>query len=211
MNLAICETGVQHPVLWIESRLHERPDKLRSKLQEEINKISNVQYIAMAFGYCGSALTGIKSENSFLVIPRVDDCIALLLGSQAKRYLLSNETGTYYLTKGWLEYENSILNEYDRCSSRYGQERAKEITKIMLEHYRRLVVIDTGAYCVETCLEKIQKLANILNINYQVVPGSGDLLKKLLTGQWDNDFCIIPPGTKVTMELLRAKKPIRIK
>jgi hypothetical protein len=211
VNLAISETGVDHPVIWIESRLHERPDNLRAKLQEEINKISNVKYIILAFGHCGNAVVGLKSESSFLVIPRVDDCIALLLGCQAKRYSLSHEMGTYYLTRGWLEYENSILNEYERSAKRYGQERAVAVVKTMLENYMRLVVIDTGAYRVEACLEQVQKLANVLNIKYQIMPGSGILLKSLLTGQWDHDFCIIPPGSRITFDLLMAKKRIKIK
>ncbi len=210
VNLAIRETGVDHPVIWIEARLHERPDNLRVKLQEEINKISNVQYIMLAFGHCGNAVVGLKSESSSVVIPRVDDCIALLLGSQAKRCFLSQEMGTYYLTRGWLEYENSIVSEYERSARRYGQERAVAVVRAMLENYMRLVVIDTGAYHVEACLEKVQKLANILNINYQILPGSGELLKRLFAGQWNHDFCVIPPGSSISLELLMAKKTYQV-
>lgn len=93
---AIAETGVTHPVIWIESGLHNWPDKLRARLQEQISAIDNVEYIIMAFGYCGNSLLRIKSDNAKLVIPRVDDCISLLLGSYLRRQQMSGEMGTYF-------------------------------------------------------------------------------------------------------------------
>jgi hypothetical protein len=129
-----------------------------------------------------------------------------LLGSQAAQRRLSSELGTYYLTRGWLEYENGILNEFERNINRYGQIRAYEISRVMLEHYSRLILIDTDAYSMEACKEKVQRLADILGISYEIVPSSGELLDKLLRGPWDEDFSIIPCGSTVTKEHLWAKK-----
>ena len=210
LNLAISRTGVDYPVIWIESRFHEQPDQLRARLQDVINRISNVQYIVLAFGYCGNALLGLEARKASLVIPRVDDCISLLLGSQALYHKFSNEVGTYFLTGGWLKYENGILNEFGRNIQRYGQARAYEISKVMLAHYSRLVLIDTGAYDIDVCLEKVQRLAGILGIAYEVIPGSGELLTKLLEGPW-HDFSIIPPGSSVTEEHLWAQRACSIK
>lgn len=210
LNLAISRAGVDYPVIWIESRFHEQPDQLRERLQDVINHVSNVQYIILAFGYCGNALLGLEARKASLVIPRVDDCISLLLGSQALYHKLSNEVGTYFLTGGWLKYENGILNEFSRNIKRYGQARAYEISKVMLAHYSRLVLIDTGAYDIDVCLEKVQRSAKILGIAYEVIPGSGELLTKLLEGPW-HDFSIIPPGSAVTEEHLWAQIACSIK
>jgi hypothetical protein len=62
LNLAISRTGVDYPVIWMESRLHEHPDRLRARLQDEIDRISNVRHIVLAFGYCGNAMLGLKAE-----------------------------------------------------------------------------------------------------------------------------------------------------
>ena len=210
LNLAISRTGVDYPVIWIESRFHEQPDRLRTRLQDAINRISNVQHIILAFGYCGNALLGLETREASLIIPRVDDCISLLLGSQTLYHKLSSEFGTYFLTKGWLKYENGILNEFGRNIDRYGQARAHAISKVMLAHYSRLVLIDTGAYDIDVCLEKVQRLTKILGIAYEVMPGSGELLHKLLQGPWD-DFSIIPPGSTVTEEHLWAQTVCSIK
>jgi hypothetical protein len=206
LNLAISRTGVKYPIIWIDSRLHEHPDKLQIRLQDEINRISNVQHIALAFGYCGNAVLGLKAKNASLVIPRVDDCISLLLGSVSLHNRLSSEQDTYYLTKGWLEYEYGILNQLERSINRYGQERACQIHRDMLQHYSRLILIDTGAYSVESCLEKVNKLAKVLGVDYEKIIGSGGLLDKLLQGPWDEDFSIIPLGSEVTKEHLWASK-----
>lgn len=204
VNKVVEEERIDYPVIWIESGLHNFPDKLREKLQEQINKISNVQYIVIAYGYCGNALLGIHSDNAKLIIPRVDDCISLLVGSYQHREALSKEMGTYFLTRGWIENENNIINEYERCVERYGEEQAERVMRIMLEHYRRLVLIDTGAYpLADKCLEKSFALAKRLGLRYQIEPGSLNLLKKLLTGPWDEDFVILQPGTALSMNDFR--------
>jgi hypothetical protein len=201
---AIEETGAAHPVIWIESGLHNWPEKLHRRLQEQISCIDNVEYIIMAFGYCGNSLLGIESPNARLVIPRVDDCISLLLGSYQKRQQMSAEMGTYFLTKGWMDYENNILKEYERCAARYGNEKAERVMKIMLENYKRLALIDTGAYNLDDCLSRSCSFACKLGLRHEVVPGSLDLLKKLFSGPWDEEFLIIPLGEVLTFDHFRT-------
>ncbi|HHV35462.1 MAG TPA: DUF1638 domain-containing protein [Syntrophomonadaceae bacterium] len=204
VNKVIAEAGIDYPVIWIESGLHNFPETLRERLQEQINKIANVEHIILVYGYCGNALLGIYSHNAKLIIPRVDDCISLLLGSYQKREALSNELGTYFLTKGWIENENNIIKEYERCVERYGQEQSERVMKIMLEHYKRLVLIDTGAYSLDDeCLEKSYVLAKKVGLRYQIETGSLNLLKKLLSGPWDDDFVILQPGEALSMDDFR--------
>lgn len=202
VNLAIKETGVDYPVLWIESGLHNFPDRLGQKIQEEINKIENVETILLAFGYCGNSLLGIKSPRARLIIPRVDDCISLLLGSYERRQSLYKEVGTYFLTKGWLENEQNLLSEYERCIKRYGKDKALRVMKMMLNNYHRLMVIETQAYQFEGILDKTKGFADALGLTHEKIDGSLRLLKKFLLGPWDDEFAIIPPGAEVTLEYL---------
>lgn len=215
LNLAVKETGVSHPIFFVESGLHNFPDSLRRRIQEEINRIDNVDTILMGFGYCGNSLIGIKSHRAGLVIPRVDDCISLLLGSYDLRKNISREMGTYFLTKGWLEYESNLLTEYERCVRRYGSEKALRIMKIMLQNYGRLVTIDTGAYPVEDFVSRTRDFADRLGMKHEIVGGSLRFLIKLLRGPWDEEFIIIEPGREVTFEDMRIcgagdKKPEQI-
>lgn len=200
VNLAIAETGVPYPVLWIESGLHNFPDRLGQKIQQEINNIENVETILLAFGYCGNSLLGITSSRAQLIIPRVDDCISLLLGSYERRQSMDKEIGTYFLTKGWLENEQNLVSEYERCVVRYGKEKALRVMKLMLNNYHRLMVINTQAYQAEGVLTKTKWFADVLGLSHEEIEGSSRLLKKLLLGPWDAEFAIIQAGEKVTLE-----------
>ena len=200
VKLTIAETGVNYPVLWIESGLHNFPERLGQKIQEEINKIENVETILLAFGYCGNSLLGIKSSRAQLIIPRVDDCISLLLGSYERRQTLYKEVGTYFLTKGWLENEQNLLSEYERCVMKYGKDKAIKVMKMMLNNYHRLMVIDTQAYQSEGVLTKTKGFADVLGLSHEKIEGSLRFLKKLLLGPWDEEFIILPPGEEVTLE-----------
>lgn len=203
LNMAIKETACDFPVLWIESGLHIYPNSLNKRLQEELNRLSNVDQVLMAFGYCGNALLGLTPASFRLIFPRVDDCISLLLGSQQSRKELSEEMGTYYLTKGWLDYESNIWQEYQNSVKRHGKDRTDRVFKQILAHYRRLAVINTGAYEVPEFLETTENIAETFGLSHQVVPGSTRYLKKLLMGPWDDEFVIIDQGTTVKLEHLR--------
>ncbi|MDN5376300.1 MAG: hypothetical protein PWQ39_1340 [Thermacetogenium sp.] len=204
VNMAIAETGVKHPVIWVESGLHNHPETLRMRLQETVSRISNVENIILCYGYCGNSLLGLHSTRARLIVPRVDDCISLLLGSYEKREALSREMVSYFLTRGWIVNENNIIREYERCVERYGKERAQRVLKMMLEHYRRLILIDTGAYPLDdACLAKSYEIAEMMGLKHQVVKGSIGMLKQLLTGPWDENFIVLEPGEELSMDYFR--------
>ncbi|KUO53553.1 MAG: hypothetical protein APF76_12150 [Desulfitibacter sp. BRH_c19] len=200
---AIFETGTKFPVIWIESGLHNYPEILRDKLQDQINKIANVDEIYLAFGYCGNSLLGVHSEKAKLIIPKVDDCISLLLGSCKIREDLAQEAGTYFLTRGWIEHENNIIKEYNRCIEKYGKEKATKVIKMMLEHYKCLVLIDTGAYLTKDYLHYSHSFASSFGLEHKIVHGSISFLKRLFTGPWDENFIILQPGEVINIEYFR--------
>jgi hypothetical protein len=197
---AIKGTAGDYDIHWIESGLHNYPDKLKSTLQEHIDSITGSDYIVLIFGLCGNALLGLGSKESTLVIPRVDDCISLFLGGNSKRRDGEQAVRAYYLTKGWLRYENNIWKEYSKSIERYGLEKTRSIFKIMLKHYTHLVVIDTGAYNLEDFIEETKEIAEELGLEHKVVPAELDLLNAALNNNWDQGFALIEPGQKVTLQ-----------
>jgi hypothetical protein len=200
LQLTIEQTGVNYPVVYIESGLHNHPDSLRRRIQEELDKVDNVDAVVMVFGYCGNSLMGIKSSRFKIVIPRVDDCISLLLGSAKRRKEISEKMGTYFLTKGWLDGESNLLIEYERCLARYGEIRTLRVMKTMLGHYRRFMVIDTGAYQVESIIPRTEKFAELLDMQHEIAPGSLRLLRKLLLREWDEEFIVLQPDQEISMD-----------
>jgi hypothetical protein len=200
VNLAISTTGVSHPVCWTDSKLHAKPENLREHVQSVLNRISNVETVLLAFGYCGAGLVGVKSDGARLVLPKVEDCISLVLGSEERRRQHSVATASYYLTRGWIESEKNIADEWAYAIRRFGMERGRKLMRSMLKHYRQLTLIDTGAYDITSYQARTKILAEDLNLINRTVDGSQRLLEKLLVGPWDDEFLVIEPGREVTRD-----------
>jgi hypothetical protein len=200
LQLAIAQTGTRFPVVLVESGLHLYPDKLKSSLQEELDRIANVNRVLLAFGYCGNCVVGIKPPSFTLTLPRAADCISLLLGSSQRRAEVQGEAQTYFLTQGWFEHERNIYREYEDAVARFGKERADRIFKTMLAHYKRLAVIDTGAYPLDSILKKTTSIADSFGLEHIVLPGDLSFLRALLTGPWDERFINVSPGQTITLE-----------
>ncbi|CQR73014.1 hypothetical protein SpAn4DRAFT_2246 [Sporomusa ovata] len=74
---------------------------LRGKVPEYIDTLE-ANIILMLFGCFGNGLVGIKFAKATLIIPRIDDCITMLLGSTETRRNIPDEASTFFLTKDWL-------------------------------------------------------------------------------------------------------------
>ena len=196
---AMHETGCKFPASWIESGLHNFPDKLRRNLQETLDGI-NAERVLLVMGYCCNSLVGLKTRDFELIFPRADDCITLLLGSLDTRKMHER---TYFLTKGWLDGERNVYEEYKYTIKKYGLEQGKEIMKMMLEHYEYLGIMNTGVCDFDELCEKTKKIAFELGLSLKTIEATDLLLKNLLTGPWANsEFHIIPCNTVIEISHL---------
>jgi hypothetical protein len=189
--------GMQHQTL--EFGLHVYPDKLRRTLQQAIDAVSG-QYetIILGYGLCSQAVVGLRANQCTLVMPRVDDCIAIFLGSRAA-YLdqAQSEPGTYYLTKGWIEVGDTPFSEFDRTVQRFGQEKAEWIFHQMMCNYKRLALINTGQYELERYRQYARREAQRFSLRYEEIDGSDAMVKKMIFGPWEEGFVIVPPGETI--------------
>jgi hypothetical protein len=62
--------------------LHLRPAELKKALQAKIDESSGqAEVLLLGYGLCSMAVVGLHATTAYLVVPRVDDCIAIFLGS----------------------------------------------------------------------------------------------------------------------------------
>lgn len=198
--LPLMPEGMQHQIF--DFGLHVYPEKLRRTLQEAIDAVSG-QYdtIILGYGMCSQAVVGIKASGCRLVVPRVDDCIAIFLGSRTAYTAQSRaEPGTYYLTKGWIEVGDTPFSEYERSVQRYGKERAERIYRLMFANYKRLALINTGQYELERYRDYSRRTAERFGLRYEEIEGSDTLVRKMLFGPWDDEFVVIEPGETFTLQ-----------
>lgn len=173
----------------IESGLHNMPKKLHARLQKELDACRNCDTVLLAMGFCGNSVVGLRAGNFQLVLPRVEDCISLLLGPAAR------PLDSYFLTQGWLDGERNIWCEYEYCVQKYGAELGREIFDQMFRNYRTITLLDTGCYDVAVAAAQARRIAGALSLRLCIRPGTLEALCRLLAGPWEDSrqFVIVPP------------------
>jgi len=200
VEIVIRETGCSYPVSWVDSGLHNVPKKLNAALQELLDGV-NAERVLLAMGFCGNSLEGLLTRDFQLIYPRVDDCITMLLGSFSNRQRFQK---TYFLTRGWIDGERNIFEEYKYTIEKYGQEQGKEIFSLIMNHYENLGVLDTGVCDYDKLLEEARTIASTLGFALLPIDGTNVLLKQLITGPWpDNKFVTINKNTTICLKDLR--------
>lgn len=196
--LSLLPPGMTHQVL--DFGLHVNPEALKRTLQDAVDAATTTaDTIILGYGLCSQAVVGLRANGCTLVVPRVDDCIAIFLGSKAAYHQQFHaEPGTYYLTKGWIEAGDSPFDEYEDLIERYGQEKARWVTKQLLKNYTRLALINTGQHELERYRTYARRTAARFDLRYEEIPGSTELIKKMLYGPWDDDFVVVRPGETIS-------------
>ncbi len=183
----------------LDFALHVEPQKLRQRLQEEIDNTEGDCDIILGYGKCSNALEGLSSRTHKLIVPRVEDCIAIFLGSQEEYLRVQREEpGTYYLTKGWVIAQGNALEEYSRILEKYGEYRARRVVGAIFANYKRIVLINTGNYELDESRRFASEMAAFLGLALEEIEGSRRLLKKMIKGQWDDEFILVDKGLPVS-------------
>lgn len=196
-------------VTFMDYGLHRSPHKMTWTLQEAIDEIEEPSLVVLGYGLCGNGLHGVKSGQHTLLIPRADDCIALLLGSR-QAYVREFEAvpGTYYLSKGWLESGSHPLKEYEECIEKYGQEDADWIMDQQYQHYERLVLVTHSQADMEKYRPQAEEVARFCQrwgMRYEEILGSDTFVRRMIEvasgpDPGDDDFVVIPPGGEILQE-----------
>jgi hypothetical protein len=196
-------------VTFMDYGLHQSPSKLTSALQEAIDSFEEPSLVVLGYGLCGNGLHGIKAGRHTLLVPRADDCIAVLLGSrEAYRREFESVPGTYYLTKGWLESGSNPLQEYETYVEKYGSEKAQWIMDLQYQNYERLVLVAHSQAELETYRPQAQEIARYCErwgIRYEEILGSDVYVRRLIEVAAapdiaDRSFVIVPPDGELRMD-----------
>lgn len=201
ISLAIERTGTKYPLYVLKENDHDIPHRLRRNIQQHLNTLNDYNRILMAFGTCGGAMVGLQTGDFELVIPRVDDCLSLLMGSMARRQQVLEGGFGIFLTESWLRHSKSMSAELARIQRIYTPERARQVIQAMYGKFDSLNVIDTGAYDVEAILPETRALAEHLDLIHRIQTGTTAYLEALITGPWPPEhFIRIQSHSTVTHE-----------
>jgi hypothetical protein len=198
---------------YLPTGLHDTGTKLmREGIQQAIDAAEGKGYDAIALGYalCGTGIAGVRARTIPVVVPRAHDCIALLMGSREKYKEYFNENpGTYYRSIGWVERQAELTEQVagiglddnlQQLIDKYGEDAGRFLYEEMSgykKHYSRLTFIRTGLEVDDSFRQSAQAEAVEKGWKYEELDGSTTLFRRLLAGDWNDDFLVVQPGQKV--------------
>jgi hypothetical protein len=203
----------------VKKGLHNQPVILRDRLQTAIDNTDEKDFdaILLAYGLCGQATAGLMAQRIPVVIPRAHDCITLFLGSRQKyQEQFEHEPGTFWYAQDYIERDDgsgavlsmgsgtdteleAVYNEYVQ---KYGKDNADYLMEVMgawQAHYKRAVFIDLQVGNGASVETRARDEAARRGWSYERMKGDLILIRRLLQGDWENDFLVLPPGQKVIM------------
>ena len=199
LEAAQVKMGTKCPIYTLNRALHSQPKNMRQCLMDVLNALpESITTVLIAMGYCGGSLDNICARQR-LVIPNLDDCITMLLTKTDAQEGNLKQRGHMYFRDSECGGVN-VQRMLDNLRQEYGMERGTGIFGMWFADYTHADIIDTGVFdCYEeSYVESIQKQADLIRCELGYVEGSNRILEKLVSGQWDEQFLIVPPGTVLT-------------
>lgn len=196
LEAAQVKMRTNYPVYTLDRALHSEPKNMRQSLLDTLNALpEHMTTVLIAMGYCGGSLDNICTRQQ-LVIPNLDDCITMLLTRTDTQQGNLKQRGHMYFRDSECGGVN-VQRMLDNLRREYGMERGTGIFGMWFADYTHADIIDTGVFdCYEeSYVESIQKQADLIRCELDYVEGSNRILEKLVSGQWDEQFLIVPPGT----------------
>lgn len=212
-------SSISHNIVDVEllkKGLHNDPKELRNHLQStiDITDTNRYQAILLSYGLCGQSTLGLKARNIPVIIPKAHDCITLFLGSRLKyEEEFKKCPGTYWYAQDYIERDDGsgtswslgsasdeFQKQYNDYIQKYGQDNADYLMSVMgawQQHYQRSVYIEmsigNGVGVREIASEQAMKRG----WQFEAMQGDPILIRKLVDGEWDNDFIIVRPGQEI--------------
>ena len=191
-----CRTD--YPVYELDRADHAEPQTMQRRALERIEALPpEYDTVLVAMGFCGGVWDHVRVDRR-VVIPRVDDCVSLLLTTDDDYRPNRKEPGHLYL------YESdpadfsalTLLRDRDKLDPELRGLDPDFVFHMMFDSYRHMDIIDTGLNdCYsESYAAAAQAEADRIGAGLDYVPGGIALLEKLLRGEWDAQFLVAEPG-----------------
>lgn len=195
--------GTDFPVIKLEQKLHMVPEQMRDKIIAALEALpESVDTVLVAMGYCGGSWKEVTVPCR-VVIPKMDDCITMLLHTDDVQHDNLKASGHMYFRDDVdVDERLTVRGMMKNLIDTYGEKRGMMVFNTWFAGYRYADIIDTGVYDCrsEEYLEKIRKSAELIGCDIIYSEGSNIILEKLVSGKWDDQFVVCEAGDTIKME-----------
>lgn len=201
VDIAQQKMNTDYPVIMIDRIYHVDPDRMKKVIQEELEKSTlRIDTLLVAMGFCGGVWNQVRAVVR-TVIPRVDDCVSMLLATDSQYIPNRKQTGHLYLYEKNPKDSSalSLLHDYAKASDEFKGINREYLFHMWFDQYYYLDIIDTGYNnCYEEeYVEQAQENADMIHAALDYVPGSNLILEKLVSGNWDEQFLVAKAGDMI--------------
>ena len=195
------KVGSNFPVMYLSRVYHRNPTEMRQHILEALQTLKErADVVLVAMGFCGGSWEDVEVPCT-LVIPKIDDCVSLLLQTSDKPISNLKEPGHLYVREKDPRRE-SFHAIFDKLTQNIDEETKKQYHQDWMELYSHIDILDTGLNdCRRAEYQAIvREDADWLGARLSYVQGGTHLLEKLFSGNWDEQFLVLKPGCKTEKE-----------
>lgn len=195
--------GTDYPVRILDRVYHRDPEEMREHVIEALEGLDgDTGTVLVAMGFCGGSWNRVKAPCR-IVIPRIDDCVSLLLQSTDRPVSDLKEPGHLYVREKDPS-ELSFRRIFESMTRDIDEETKKRYHEDWKSYYHEIDIIDTG---INGCrrpeyIAEVRSDADWLDAELGFVPGGTYLLEKLISGNWDDQFLVTEAGGTVENVLI---------
>ena len=196
-----------YPVFYLNRLYHRDPKEMRDHIIHKLMTMDkDVDTILVAMGYCGGSWKGIKAPCR-LVMPKIDECVSLLLQNTDEVKSNLREPGHLYVREKDPMKEN-FHSTFDKLTKNLDEDTKKRYHEDWKRYYHEIDIIDTK---INDCrradyVQSVKEDAAWLDAKLGFVDGGTYLLEKLFSGMWDEQFIILEAGESLSDEFNKDKK-----
>jgi len=188
-----------YPVVLLDKKYHTEPRDMRQQVIQAMEAMEpGVDTVLTAMGFCGGSWADLRFDKR-IVIPRVDDCVTILLHTDDTWCPNKKEVGHLYAVSEEPSGFSTTLM-YENLLKRYSRQEADLLFDLWFHNYSSLDIVDTGLFDCRRAqyVERMRKDADFIHCTLDYVKGSNHLLEKLVSGNWDRQFLVFEAGQLIS-------------